>query len=108
MSDLILINPSARGKIYQGLGIRHTAIEPPLWCRLIAGYCQDQGYSVDIIDVDALDLESPEVARRVLEFNPRLCVVAAYGHQPSASTQQMTGAIEILRLIRSEERRVGK
>ena len=43
--DLLLINPSGRKQIYQDLGDDLTAIEPPLWCRLIAGYVRDRGYS---------------------------------------------------------------
>ena len=33
--DLLLINPGGREKIYQELGKELTAVEPPLWCRLI-------------------------------------------------------------------------
>ena len=40
--DLLLVNPGGRERIYQGLGDSFTAIEPPLWCRLIAGYCIDR------------------------------------------------------------------
>ncbi len=36
--DLLLINPGGRRDIYQALGDDLTAVEPPLWCRLIAGY----------------------------------------------------------------------
>jgi hypothetical protein len=47
--DLVLVNPGGRGLIYQGLGGDLSAIEPPLWCRLIAGYVLDRGYSVKIL-----------------------------------------------------------
>lgn len=48
--DLLLINPGGRDKIYQNLGSSLTAIEPPLWCRLIAGYARDRGYTIQILD----------------------------------------------------------
>ena len=51
--DLLLINPSGRDAIYQELGADLTAVEPPLWCRLIAGYVRDRNYSVEIIDAEA-------------------------------------------------------
>jgi hypothetical protein len=40
--DLLLVNPGGRELIYQDLGAELTAIEPPLWCRLIAGYVLDR------------------------------------------------------------------
>src|ERR1700691_1959801 len=42
--DLLLINPGGREQIYQSLGGELTAVEPPLWCRLIGGYVRDRGY----------------------------------------------------------------
>mgnify|MGYP001571082349 CR=1 FL=1 len=36
--DIVFVNPGGRERIYQELGGEWTAIEPPLWCRLIAGY----------------------------------------------------------------------
>ena len=44
--DLLLVNPSGRKQIYQALGDELASVEPPLWCRLIAGYVRDRGYGV--------------------------------------------------------------
>ena len=52
--DLLLINPNARARIYQELGSDLTAIEPPLWCRLIGGYVRDRGYTVTVDGVKAI------------------------------------------------------
>lgn len=90
--DLLIINPGAAHGIYGELGARLVAVEPPLWCRLIAGYCRDRGYSVKIIDAEATGWSAKAVADRVGKLAPRLVCVAVYGHQPSASTQQMVGA----------------
>ena len=95
MLDLLLINPGGRRRIYQGLGEDLTAIEPPLWCRLIAGYCRDRGWSVEIIDAEAHDMGAEYVAACVEDSSPRLIAIVVYGHQPSASTQQMAGAHDI-------------
>lgn len=99
--ELLLINPGGRGRIYQGLGGELTAVEPPLWCRLIAGYALDRGYSVEILDSEAENKDAEAIAREVAARNPRLVGMIVFGHQPSASTQQMTGAGAACRAIKA-------
>jgi radical SAM superfamily enzyme YgiQ (UPF0313 family) len=98
--DLLLIHPSAGREIYGALGSNLTAIEPPLFCRLIAGYVRDRGYSVKILDMEATEDDPHDVGSLVALWKPRLCAIVAYGHQPSASTQQMTGAGAVARAIK--------
>ncbi|WP_035691831.1 B12-binding domain-containing radical SAM protein [Azospirillum halopraeferens] len=98
--DLVLVNPGERTRIYQGLGSSLTAVEPPLWCRLIAGYARDRGWSVAIIDAEAEHLTPDAVAERVQALAPALVTMVAFGHQPSASTQQMVGAGAACRAIK--------
>lgn len=100
MIDLLLINPGGREKIYQDLGSELTAIEPPLWCRLIGGYVRDRGFQIAIIDSEAENWSPQQVAARALELNPRLIAMVVFGHQPSASTQQMIGAGETCRALK--------
>jgi len=90
--DLLLINPGGREQIYQSLGGELTAVEPPLWCRLIGGYVRDRGYRIAIIDSEAENWGPDRVAEHVRDLNPRLVAMVVFGHQPSASTQQMVGA----------------
>ncbi len=61
--DLLLVNPGGREKIYQELGADLSAVEPPLWCRLIGGYARDRGVVVDILDSEALNLDKDAVAK---------------------------------------------
>ena len=68
--DLLLINPNGRDRIYQELGEELTAVEPPLWCRLIAGYVRDRGYSVEIIDAEAEGFGPETVADKVAARRP--------------------------------------
>src|ERR1700733_14564606 len=90
--DLLLINPNGRDRIYQELGEELTAVEPPLWCRLIAGYVRDRGYTVEIIDAEAEELGIDQIAEKIAARNPRLAGMVVFGHQPRASTQQMAAA----------------
>src|SRR5262245_56415898 len=90
--DILLINPGDRNRIYQHLGDELAAVEPPLWCRLIGGYVRDRGCSVEIIDAEAQGWGPETVAAKVAARRPRLVAMVVFGHQPSASTQQMTAA----------------
>lgn len=98
--DLLLINPGGRDLVYQGLGSELSAIEPPLWCRLIAGYALDRGCSVEILDSEAENKGPQMVAAEIASRRPLLTCVVVFGHQPSASTQQMTGAGQLCRAIK--------
>lgn len=98
--DLVLVNPGGRERIYQDLGNELTAVEPPLWCRLIGGYARDRGFSVRIIDSEAEGWGPATVAAKIRDLAPRLVAMIVFGHQPSASTQQMVAAGEGCRAIR--------
>jgi radical SAM superfamily enzyme YgiQ (UPF0313 family) len=90
--DLVLINPSSRSQVYQSLGQSLTAVEPPVWAGLMATFGRNQGLSVAIIDAEAEQLAPADVAERIAYLRPILAAVVVYGHQPSASTQNMTAA----------------
>lgn len=99
MTDIVLINPGAARTIYQNLADDLSAIEPPAWVRMNAGWLRDKGYSVAIIDQDALRWTPEQVAQHVKQLAPRLVAIVVSGQQPSASTQQMTGASAVARAI---------
>jgi radical SAM superfamily enzyme YgiQ (UPF0313 family) len=98
--DLVLINPSSRTQVYQSLGSKLAAVENPVWAGLMATFCRRKGLSVAIIDAEAEELISTEVAERVQELDPVLAAVVAYGHQPSASTQIMTACGQVCSAIK--------
>ena len=87
-------------QIYQGLGQRLTAVENPVWAGLIATFVRRKDFSVEIVDAEADELTPDQTAERVAALAPRLVAVVVYGHQPSASTQNMTGASLAARAIR--------
>ena len=90
--DLLLINPASRAQVYQALGSTLAAIEPPVWAGLMATYARLKGYSVELLDAEAEGLSPEQVARQALEMDAALTAVVVYGHQPSASTQNMPAA----------------
>src|SRR5690349_3124602 len=97
--DLLLINPGSRTQVYQGLGNSLAAIEPPVWAGLMAGFSRARGVSVEILDAAAENLTPEQTATRVEEMRPLLAAVVVYGHQPSASTQNMPAARAVCRAI---------
>lgn len=100
MLDLVLVNPGSRMTLYQALGTKLTAVENPVWAGLIATFVGRKGYGVEIVDAEAEDLTPQQAAERAVALHPRLVTVVVYGHQPSASTQNMTGASAIVSAIK--------
>jgi len=98
--DLLVINPSGRKKVYQKLGDDLTAIEPPVLSGILATFVRNQGFSVKILDAEAENLSPNEVAEKVLQHDPILVSMVVFGHQPSASTQNMPGAGDICKAIK--------
>lgn len=106
--DLVLVNPGGRRQVYQALATDLAAVEPPVWAGLMAEFARRRGLSVAIVDADAGGLDTASAADQVAELDPLLAAVVAYGHQPSASTQNMPAAGAVCRALkdRSPERRV--
>lgn len=92
--DLLIIHPSGQKKIYQNLSGTLSALEPPVWALMTAGFVMREGFSAEILDAEALGLNAEETAAKASEISPRLIAVAVYGHNPSASTQMMPAVRE--------------
>jgi anaerobic magnesium-protoporphyrin IX monomethyl ester cyclase len=101
--DILLINPSSRTQVYQSLGRDLAAVENPVWAGLLASFCRRRGLSVAILDAEAEQLTPDQVARQVRDANPLLVAVVVYGHQPSASTQNMTAAGHVCSAIKRDD-----
>ena len=101
--DLLLVHPGNRTEIYQSLGSSVAAIEPPVWAGLMATFARLRGFSVEILDAEAEELSPADAAQRVAAVRPRLTAVVVYGHQPSASTQNMTAAGAICAAIKETD-----
>src|SRR5712692_7648526 len=103
--DLLLINPGSRKQVYQSLGTSLAAIEPPVWAGLMSSFIRNKGFSVAIVDAEAESLSPEDVAARVEDTSPVLTAVVVYGHQPSASTQNMTSAGAICSAVKERSPR---
>ena len=101
--DVLFINPASRPQVYQALGSDLAAVENPVWAGLLASFCRRRGLTVAIIDAEAECLPPAQVAERVRELDPRLVAVVVYGHQPSASTQNMTAAGHVCTALKSDD-----
>ncbi len=100
--DLVLVNPGNRKEIYQSLSSSMSAIESPVWAGLIATFIRNKSFSVKIIDASADELNPEETAEQIAEMNPMLTAVVVYGHQPSASTQNMPAASVICTAVKQK------
>lgn len=98
--DLVLVNPGSRKQIYQSLGFTLAAVEPPVWAGMVAEFIRKRGFSVSVLDADAEDLNPEEAAERIALMAPVLTAVVVYGHQPSASTQNMPAASVICTAVK--------
>src|SRR5438477_2126424 len=98
--DLLIVNPGSRAEVYQALGSELTGIEPPLWAGMLGTFVRNHGYTVQILDAEAEHVSPRVVAERVAAVQPSLVAVVVFGHQPSASTQNMTAAGLICREIK--------
>jgi len=67
---------------------------------MLTGHCLKKGFAAEILDCEALGLTDEEAAGKIQEANPRLAVIVVYGQQPSASSQNMAGAVSLADAIK--------
>lgn len=100
MLDILFVHPNASAEIYQELSKEHSAIETPIWAGMLAQAVRRKGFSVQILDCEAEGLDYKTAARTIKEISPRIVCLVVYGQQPSASTQNMEGAIALVNEIK--------
>ena len=100
-NDILIIKPGSQKQVYGKLSsFNLTAIEPPFWAALLAGYLRNLGYSALIYDAEVEEWTYRETAEKIKEINPELAMISVSGSNPSASTMNMTGTGAILRHLR--------
>ena len=98
--DILFIHSNASEKIYQKLSKDHSAIEPPIWAGMLANHCRVKDYKVQILDCEALKLNLRQSAEEINNFCPRIACFVVYGQQPSASSQNMEGAVATSKILK--------
>lgn len=98
--DVLFVHPNASEIIYQDLSKNNSAIEPPIWAAMLANHCRLKGFSAEILDCEAENLSWVEASKIIAECNARIVCFVVYGQQPSASSQNMTGAIGTASLVK--------
>lgn len=93
--DILFIHPNAAETIYQDLSKNYSAIEPPIWAGMLTSHCLKRGFSAEILDCEAAQLSLEEAVIQIAKFNPRVVCFVVYGQQPSASSQNMEGAVAL-------------
>ncbi len=96
------MHPNASEIIYQDLAKEYSAVEPPIWAALLANHVRTRGFKPEIIDCEAMAYSDDIVVHHIKAINPRLIVMVVYGQQPSASSQNMQGAVRLTKAIKNE------
>ncbi len=91
--DILFVHPNASKAIYQGLSTKHSAIEPPIWAAMLANHCRIRGFGARILDCEAERLDYLSAASEIVDAKARIVCFVVYGQQPSASSQNMEGAV---------------
>lgn len=100
--DILLVKANNQKRIFQSLSDELSGVEPPLWMILTAAYLRARGYSVDVLDAEAENLSVVETVQKIEKAAPRLVSVGVSGTNPSASTVNMPGAGDVLRLLKKQ------
>ena len=100
MIDILFIHPNSSKKVYQGLAKNHSAIEPPIWAGMLTNACINKGFSAELLDCEVHDYSDLYVTYEIQYLKPRLICIVVYGQQPSASTQNMSGSVELAEKIK--------
>ena len=98
--DILFIHPNGAQKIYQELSKEHSAIEPPIWAAMLANHCRTRNFGTQILDCEAERLSTWESAQIIKDCNARIACFVIYGQQPSASSQNMSGAVETAEYVK--------
>ncbi len=99
--DILFIHPNASEKIYQDLSKFYSAIEPPIWAGMLTNHCLHRGFGAEILDCEALRLNDVMAIEQIIDLNPRVACFVVYGQQPSASSQNMEGAVSLAEQLKT-------
>ncbi|HEY5999173.1 MAG TPA: radical SAM protein [bacterium] len=90
-TDILLVNVGgARKLVYQDLSAEFSAVDPPFWAALTAGFLRRRGFSVSILDAGALNLDAGEAAAAAAAVGARITNIVVHGQQANTCAPLMT------------------
>ncbi len=98
--DILFIHPNASKKIYQDLSKDHSAIEPPIWAGMLNNACLQRGFKSEVLDCEVLRYDYQKSSETINDIDPKIACFVVYGQQPSASSQNMEGAVGISKKLK--------
>ena len=101
--DVLLINPGgSRKRIYQDLSKEYSAVDTPFWAILTAGYLRKEGFSVQVLDANAENLDYDETVALIQQAAPKYIAIICYSQQANVCTPIMVGVGELCRKIKEK------
>ena len=91
--DILFVHPNASKIIYQDLANKNSAIEPPIWAGMLANSVLQSGFRTEVLDAEVEQLDFLSCAKTIIQYKARIICFVVYGQQPSASSQNMEGAV---------------
>ena len=100
--DIVFIHSNISSVIYQGLSKEYSAIETPIWAGMLANHVRSRGFYTAIVDAEAERYTIDQTVKAISDTDPKIACFVVYGQQPSASTQNMEGAVLTSKRLREE------
>jgi radical SAM superfamily enzyme YgiQ (UPF0313 family) len=102
--DILLINVGGTKKlVYQDLHKDFSAVDPPFWAALTAGFLRKKGFKVEILDAGGENLSEHETAEVVKKRNPNYAGIVVYGQQANTCTPIMVGVRKVCNEIKKQD-----
>ncbi|OGR63795.1 MAG: hypothetical protein A2X31_09280 [Elusimicrobia bacterium GWB2_63_22] len=99
--NLLLVNVGGtKKKVYQDLSKDYSAVEPPFWAALMAGFVRKNGFTVDILDANVRNLSIEETAREITARNAEMTAIVVYSQQANTCAPIMGGVGELCRQVK--------
>jgi radical SAM superfamily enzyme YgiQ (UPF0313 family) len=99
--DILLVNiGGTKRNVYQELSNDFSAVEPPFWAALMAGFVRKNGFSAGLLDASVRNLGIEETAGEIRARNAELTAIVVYGQQANTCAPIMGGVGELCRRLK--------
>lgn len=99
--DILLLNiGGTRKRVYQELSKDYSAVDPPFWAALTAGFLRQHNVRVGILDANLENLPVQETSSAVLSRSPGLLAIVVYSQQANTCAPIMDTVGELCRELK--------